>query len=232
MKLFTRTLATAAAIFAVVALTAVPAAAADALLDRAKAEVTARIELRLKALSGYDATLSKAQRLTDDHEKTLDSLVEKDIAGLTELKVKVAAETTREAVRADAASMINDYRVFLLVGPQVRLTVAGDAQAAAIAKLREAHGKLAAAVADAKAKGADTAAAEQDLVEMDRAVTAAATAIDGKVAALLAVRPGPDAAAIRTTVGATRDALGAGRTQLRAAVAEAKAVRAFLKGVK
>jgi hypothetical protein len=232
MKLMTRTLATAAMICAVVALTAAPAAAADALLDRAKAEVTTRIDLRLKALSGYDVTLSKAQRLTDDHEKTLDSRVDKEIAGLTALKAKVAAETTREAVRADAVSMVNDYRVFMLVGPQIRLTVAGDAQAAAIVKLRETHELLVAAVADAKAKGADTAAAEQDLVELDKAITAAGAAVDGKVATLLAVSPGPDAAAIRASVGATRTALGAGRTQLKTAVAEAKAVRAFLQGVK
>jgi hypothetical protein len=212
---------------------ATPALADDptATLAKAKAEVTRRIDLRLDALGRFDARLTSAKHLSSDHKSTLHDLVTTDKSGLTTLKTKVAGETTLAAIRADAASMINDYRVFILVGPKVRLTIVNDAELAAIDKLRGVHATLSDLVAKAKAAGKDTAAAEQNLADMLAAINKAASDIDGQVAALLAIQPGPDGAAIRAKVASVRRALGAGRADLRTAVLEARQVRRFLKSV-
>ena len=146
------------------------ALAADEALDRAKAEVTRRIDLRLAALRRYGAAVNNARHLTDAHEATLDALIAEDAAGLTALRRKVAGETTLAALRADAASMVNDYRIFILVRPKVRLTIAGDAEQAVIRRLSAAHGTLTDLVARAKAAGKDTAGAEQDLADMQAAL--------------------------------------------------------------
>ena len=207
-----------------------PAYADEPTLASAKAELTRRIDLRLAALKRDDAALVAAKHLTDAHETTLRALVAQDTTGLTALKTKVAGETTAAALRADAASMVNDYRVFLLVGPKVRLTIAGDAEQDGITRAQTAHDKLVDLVAKAKAGGKDTTAAEQDLVDMQAAITKASSDLNGQVTALLAIQAGPDAAAIRAAVASVRRALGVVRADLRTAVAEAKKVTAFLRG--
>jgi hypothetical protein len=229
----TATLAIAAAVAtAGLLVVAGPAQADDsATVAKAKAEVTRRIDLRLDALRRFDTRLNSAKHLTGDHKSTLHDLISKDEAGLGDLKTKVADETTIAALRADAASMVNDYRVFILVGPKVRLTIVGDAEQAAIDKLRDVEKTLADLVAKAKAAGKDTAAAEQNLADMLAALDKATSDVDGQVATLLAIQPGPDGAAIRAKVASVRRALGAGRADLRAAVLEARQVRKFLKSL-
>jgi hypothetical protein len=212
---------------------AAPAAADDtAAVTKIKSEVTARIDLRLSALSRFEARIDTAKNLSSDHKTTLSNLITQDRSGLTDLKAKVAGETTAIALRADAKSMVDDYRIFILVGPKVRLTMASDTEVAAIARLGTAYTKLSDLVAKAKAAGKDTAAAEQDLADMKAAMDKAASAINGQVATLLAIQPGPDAASIRAQVLTVRAALGTGRASLATAVADAKHVRDFLKSSK
>lgn len=236
MKRFLRTLAAislATGLAAgLVGTLASPARADDATtLSRAKTELTRRIDLRLGALQRFDGAVTAAAHLTDAHERTLHSLIADDLAGLRALRAKVAGETTLAALRADAVSMVNDYRVFILVGPKVRLTIVGDHEAAAAERLQTAHSTLADLVAKAKAAGKDVTQAEQDLADMQAAIDKAEADLDGQVAALLAIQPGPDGDAIRAAVGAVRRALGAARLDLRTALAEAKAVRDFLRSL-
>ena len=210
---------------------ATPAHAGDgAAVAALKTEITRRIDLRLAALGRYDRELTAAKPLTDAHQATLHELVTTDSSALTNLKSTVAAQTTVAALQADAKSMVTDYRVFLVVGPKVRLTIANDAEVDANTKLHKTHDTLARLVADAKAAGKDTTAAEQDLADMLAALDRATADINGQVAALLAIQPGPDGAAIRASVTTVRRALGSGRADLHTAVTEAKHVRDFLKG--
>jgi hypothetical protein len=210
-----------------------PAIADDtATTTKIKSEITARIDLRLGALSRFEARIGTAKNLTSDHKSTLSNLIAQDRSGLTDLKAKVAGETTATALRADAKSMVDDYRIYILVGPKVRLTVASDTEAAAIARLGTAYTKLTDLVAQAKAAGKDTAAAEQDLADMKTAMDKATSAIDGQAATLLAIQPGPDGAGIRSQVLTVRAALATGRASLATALAKAKHVRDFLKSAK
>jgi hypothetical protein len=223
----------ATAVVAVGVAVAAPAFAADAGdLSKVKAAVTNRIDLRLHALQNFDFTLQHAAHLSSDHKNTLHTLVAGDISGLTALKTKVAGETTLDALKADATSMINDYRVFILVGPKVRLTIVSDTEVAAEARLQQAHDKLADLVAKAKAAGNDTTAAEQNLAAMQASIDKAKSDADGQVGNLLAIQPGPDGTAIRAQVDTVRTALRSARADLKSAVASGKLVRDFLRGLK
>ena len=204
----TLAIAAAVAVAATTLLAGAPAHAADdTTVDKVKSEVTRRIELRLAALTRFEASVTGAKNLTDAHQATLAALIADDRAGLTALKAKVAGETTLTALKADAKSMVDDYRIFILVGPKVRLSIAGDAEAAAIARLTTLHAKLTELVAAAKSAGKDTAAAEQDLAAMKAAVDKASADIDGKVAVLLGISPGPHPGHL----GADRRSVRAGR---------------------
>jgi len=217
-----------------VLLAAAPSAAVAATddLSTLKAAVSARIDLRLAALSKDTAAITAAKHLTDADKSTLTSLISTDTAAMNSLKTKVAGETTAAGVKADATSMVDDYRIFILVGPKVRLTIAGDAEQAAITKLQAVHDKLAGLVAKAKAAGKDTTAAEQDLADMAAAITKAQGSLSGQVAAVQAIQPGPDGTGIRAKVATVRAGIGTTRASLKTAVADAKKVTAFLKSVK
>jgi hypothetical protein len=209
-----------------------PPKADAASLATLKADLTKRIDLRLAALARDTTAINAAKHLAPADKTTLTNLDSQDTAAMTALKTKVAGETTVAAIRADAASMVNDYRIFILVGPKVRLTIAGDAEHDAITRLQTAHDKLAGLVAQAKAAGHDTTAAEQSLADMAAAIGKATTDTNGQVAAVLAIQPGPEGAGIRAKVAAVRTALGTGRADLKSAVADARKVTAFLKGLK
>jgi hypothetical protein len=209
---------------------AAPAYATDGLTE-AKRVVTAQIDGRLAALRVMSAAVNEAQRLTAPHKATLKDLIATDTTGLTNLKAKVAGETTVAAVRADAASMVKDYRIYLLVVPKVHLTHALDLADAAIAVLRQVYDRLTAAVATAKQAGKNVGDADARLADLKSQLTAAAGLTAGKADTLLAIKPGPDADAIRNALRPIRDAVHTARGDLRAAVADAKAVRDILKGL-
>ncbi|WP_432836376.1 hypothetical protein [Dactylosporangium sp. CA-092794] len=195
MHRFARTAAVLTASLAATLVAAAPAGAAPspgAGLDPARNAVVARIDKRLDALTKFEATVGKAGQLTSGHKSALTGLIADQRSGLTALKTKVQGETTVAAVKADAQSMVYDYRVFLLTGPKVRLTAAIDTELAVVAKMKAEP-------------GADTA-------KLD----AIAQSLQGKADALLAVKPGPDGEAIRGQVAPVRQAARTAHTDLKA----------------
>ncbi|WP_238019110.1 hypothetical protein KZZ52_08340 [Dactylosporangium sp. AC04546] len=190
-------LRTTAALLAALAVTLVAAAPASAApsagagLDAAKRAVADRIDKRLQALDKFTATIGKAKHLDAGHRDTLTKLIADSRSGLTALKTKVTGETTAAAVKADAQSMVNDYRVFMLTGPKVRLSIAIDTELAAVELLRKKP--------------------DADQAKLD----AVAQSLAGKADALLAIQPGSDGAAIRNAVQPIRAAAKSARTTLK-----------------
>jgi hypothetical protein len=114
---------------------AAPATAAAKPLDVAKKAVTARIDLRLAALTKFSTALSQAKQVQSGHRSTLTALIKEQTTDLTTLRGKVGGETTGAAVKADATAMVDDFRVFILTGPKVRLTAAIDTELVVAGKL-------------------------------------------------------------------------------------------------
>jgi hypothetical protein len=137
MNRIVRTSVVATAVLSVALGVAGPASAASAAkpLDVAKKAVTARIDLRLAALEKFSAALSGAKQVQSGHRTTLTSLITEQKTDLTTLKGKVGNETTAAAVKTDAKAMVDDFRVFILTGPKVRLTAAIDTEQVIAGKL-------------------------------------------------------------------------------------------------
>src|SRR5262249_10233553 len=154
-------------------------AADDTALAAAKKLTIARIDGRLATLRADGVAIRNAARLSDGHQGTIQGILDHDIAGLTALRTKVAGETTAAALRDDARSMVVDSRVYILVGPQVRLTLAADVASAVTARLSGVTDKLAKAIDDAKAAGKDVSAAQAKLDDLRSQLTAASSAING-----------------------------------------------------
>ncbi len=218
---------TAAAALPAQAQTAHTAGGTGAGLKAAQELTTARIDGRLSTLHALGLVVNDAKRLTSADRATLSSLINSDTDGLRSLRAKVAEETTLDAVHADASAMINDYRVYLLVVPKVHLTTVFDIEAAATATLQKVHDELATRVA--AAPGGGTEQEKSELADMQSQIDAARQADSGKVAALLAIQPGPDASAIRGALTPLVSAAKEARKDLRQARDDAKKIAAALK---
>jgi hypothetical protein len=160
-------------------------------LDVAKQAVTARIDLRLAALTRFGTELAGAKQVQAGHRSTLSTLLGDQTTELKALRVKVGGETTGTAVKADAQSMVDDFRVFILTGPKVHLTAAIDTELAVVGKLRTHK---------------DVDQGKLDAIQ---------SSLGGKVDTLLGIKPGPDGDAIRAQVKPIRDAAKSARQQLK-----------------
>jgi hypothetical protein len=209
----------------------IPKPGKNAGIEAWKAAEDARIAVRVKTLDALAIAVHGATNLTSAHRSTLTQLIASDKAGLTALEVKIDAASDVAIVKADGRGIIVDYRIYMLATPQVRFTMGSDIQAAAVARLKDVHDKLAAVVNKLAADGKDVAQEQAQLDDMSAKLAAATSATTGQADALLAVKPSPDASAMHAAVAPVRAAMHAGRDNLKAAIADAKKVRAELKAM-
>lgn len=211
---------------------AMPAQAADSAtgLQNAKDTVTAGLVGRLSTITDLQNRLASFKDVSAADKATLSALLSTDATALTGLKATVAGETTVAAVKADGKKMVDDYRVYLLVAPKVHLVNALSVEADAVAKLHKVHDALADRLA--KDATADTQANKDLLSDMNAQIAAAEQLIDGKIATVLAIQPGPDAKSITAQVKAVSAAAHGAREDFRKAVQDAKKVRDYIKASK
>jgi hypothetical protein len=188
------------------------------------------INRRFTTLDALAAKITASKVLTTSDAATMQSEIASTKTGLTSLKATIDSETTLPALRVDIAKIATDYRVFLLVAPQVNLVSAADGVLAAQARFADVNTKLAARIAAAKAAGKNTTAAKAALDVMNAAVANAVGLAQPLPAKLLPLTPAQyNAGTAGPILTAARTALGQARDQLKSAVASAKACRDALK---
>jgi len=201
-----------------------------ATVETARAFGDCEINRRFATLDALSAKVSASKMLTTSDAAALQSEIASTKSGLTSLKATIDSETSLPALRADIAKIAADYRVYLLVAPQVNLVSAADGVVAAQTRFADVNTRLAARIAAAKAAGKNTAAAQTALDAMNAAVAKAVGLAQPLPAKLLPLTPaqynsgtaGPIMTSARATLGQARD-------QLKVAMASAKACRDALK---
>ncbi len=167
---------------------------------------------------------------------TVAGIITADEPALTALGVQLAAETSVPPAKTDFAAIFQNYRVYLLVTPQVNITVNCGRVLTADATLTTAEQKLAGLVQQAAAKGEDMTAAEASLADMTTQLSNATTQANAAYTEIAGLVPDKgvtsveqsNALAIQTAHGD----LGSARGDLTAAVGDAKAVVGDLKAAK
>jgi len=201
-----------------------------AAVETARAFGDCEINRRFTTLDALSAKIAASKVLTSSDAAALQSEVASTKMGLTSLKASIDSETSLPALKVDIAKIAADYRVYLLVAPQVNLVSAADGVVAAQTKFAEVNTKLAARIAAAKAAGKNTAAAQTALNAMNTAVANAVGLAQPLPAKLLPLTPAQyNSGTAGPIVTSARAALGHARDQLKAAMASAKACRDALK---
>ena len=197
-------------------------------LDAAKARCVEAITVRHAEIAKLTGQAGSAANLTDAPEATIDSFLGAADSGLTALQATIEADTDPAALRAHCESIATDYRIFALRSPQVHLAIGGDRAAAAIAKSADIVTRLEAAIDKAAAAGEDVTAATAALADMKAKLADASSVLSGVVDAELTLTPA-DWNANHSVLAPTTSALRTVKTDLQAAMADARAIIADLK---
>jgi hypothetical protein len=202
-------------------------------VDSLRAFGDCEIARRMTTLTSLAGKISASKALTPADATALTGEVSATKAGLTSLKATIDSETDIAALKADVAGIATQFRVYLLVVPQVNLVSAADGIVGAQTRFADVNTKLAARIATDKAAGKDTTAAQTALDAMNAAATKAVGLAQPVPAELLPLTPAQyDGGTAGPIITGARTALGQARDQMKAAIADAKACRDALKALK
>ena len=223
----------AVAIFA-----AVPASAASssssstttanqARLQRIISRGNNEIDRRLDTLNTLSGKIASATKLSSSDASTLNNTVSTDISELTSLKTQLDADTSVSSAVTDAQSIINDYRVYALVVPQVDLVKTADDQQTAEAKLVTFSGNLSTRITAEQQKGVNITALQatlSDLNSKEAAAKSISSAIESSVIGLVP----SDYNSNHSVLSGDRDQLKTAQADIAQAVADGKSIIAQL----
>lgn len=165
------------------------AVSTDPSLANLQALGNCEINRRLTTLANLKAGVSTWPSLTASDRSALLAEIQSTASGLTALEASIDADTTVAAARADLAKIAPDYRVYLLVVPQVELVRGADALMSAVGRFGTLSTQLAARIAAEKAAGKDVAAAQAALDAMNANVAQASTMASPLPGQLLPLTP-------------------------------------------
>jgi hypothetical protein len=204
------------------------------IVDALKPTCEVAIDRRLTSLGDLRSKVSSSTYLTAGNKATLLGEIGAENDGLAALRVKIAGDTDRATLVADCKSIVEHYRVYMLMIPQAHLMIASDAAAAIGQKLTDLAARLQADIEKAKGAGKDTASAQRDLNNLNAAIgagTAGAAAVDGLVNLALPLDPSAYEADEQNVKTARTD-IGTAHTNFVQARSDARQVVADLKAVK
>jgi hypothetical protein len=158
-------------------------------IDILRAFGDCEIARRIVTLDKAASKITASKVLTSSDAAALSAEVASTKGGLVALKATIDTETSPVALRAEIRQIVTDYRVYLLVVPQVNLVNGADGVGAAGTVFAKVSTNLTARIAAAKAAGKDTTAAQADLDAMNAAVTQAVGLAGPLPAALLPLTP-------------------------------------------
>jgi hypothetical protein len=203
------------------------------IVDGLKQTCEAAIDRRLTSLGDLRGKVSSSTYLTAGNKATLLGEIGAENDGLAAVRVKIAGDTDRATLVADCKSIVEHYRVYMLMIPQAHLMIASDAAAAVGKKLTDLAARLQADIEKARGAGKDTANAQRDLNSLNAATgaaTAGAAAVDGLVNFALPLDPSAYEAdeqnvkTARTDIGTAHTNFVQARSDARQVVADLKAL--------
>jgi hypothetical protein len=116
-------------------------------------KVSEALHARQKTLAELTSSVQNNKYLTSDHRQALQALLGPETDGINSLTTTVdnatPDNTTIAQLRQDAQTMVHQYRVYLVMAPQVHLTETADAQTDAELRISGLEPKIQARIAKA-----------------------------------------------------------------------------------
>ncbi len=157
-------------------------------LTQRQAKVEKTITRRLATIGRLESGVTASTTLSADQKTALMAKLTSASDGLTALKDKISTDTSKATLKADAAAVFTDFRVYKVLAPQVNGAEKITAMQAQMAQFQErlAAGQTA---VNAATPGEAATTAGTLLTDAGTHLTGATTALDGKLDALMALTP-------------------------------------------
>lgn len=201
------------------------AARKDPSVAKLRALGDCEIQRRFVTLDRLQGAVIAAPFLTSSDRQALLQHIQGTRAGLTSLKAEIDADTTVDELKVDISRIATEYRVYLLLAPQVNLVRGADAISAAAARMDQEALRLQQLIDFAGSQGKDVTAAQAALDAMEHDLANAKAQVTGLSAKLLALTPAT------WNDGSAKPVLDGARAAERAAHAELLSARKDARGV-
>jgi hypothetical protein len=136
--------------------TQAPTIPASVSIPQAQAWLLGALQLRATQLQALSSAIAHASSLPSAVRNALAGDVATATSGIDALLASVEKDTTLAALRADGASMVDTYRVFSVVEPQVRLSLTAERQLAIASQIARLQPGLETAISAVQASKAAT----------------------------------------------------------------------------
>jgi hypothetical protein len=219
----TGTSSTTASTTAASKVAAAEAAAQQARLQRIISQGNLEIERRIVTLNTLSSKINSATKLTSSDAATLKNTVSGDLTTLNTLKTQLDSDTTVTAAITDAESIITNYRVYVLVVPQVDLVKAADDQQVAEGKLSSLATKLQSRIDEEQQKGVSVTTMESALTDLNSKDAAAQTISSNIETTVISLVPS-DYNTNHSVLSGDRNQLVNAQTDIKTAEADAQTI--------
>ncbi len=193
------------------------------------------IEQRITSLNKAITNVQSASRLSDSQKSTLVATYQTIINNLNTLKTKIDADTDLTILRSDAKSIVVNYRVYILVLPQERITWAADRILDVAVNLNALAGKLQTRITQAQTNGKNVSVLQATLMDLQGKINDAQVQAQNAANGVAGLTPdGGDKSKLTSNNQAIQTARTAIKTavqDLKAAWSDAKSIVAGLKAL-
>jgi hypothetical protein len=207
-------------------------ASIDAKTAAAKAKADQEIDRRIASLNDLNTRIGNLARVTASFKQSLNTNVQNQITGLTQLKAKIDADTDADTLKTDLQSVNQSYRIYALVLPMTRLAAAADREVTIITMMNQLGAKLQARISAAQSSGANTSALMAALTDLSNKLADASTQSQAAVSVTASLTPDNGD---KTKMEQNLQALKTGRSDVQAAqkdlVAARKDIDTIVKGL-
>lgn len=160
----------------------------NATLQQIQAAATTATGQRIAKLNAAVTQVNDDKTLTSSDRSALLSTLQGDLAGMQQIKAKIAADTTASQAHTDYTTIFRQYRVLAVALPQERIVREADrATATALPRLQAVEQKLSSRLEKNHSK--DTSTAKTALAGLQQQITAVRSDAQGLDGAALAVTP-------------------------------------------
>ena len=191
-------------------------------IEKGKERAKEEIARRTAALGALSEKVQAMARVSDDMKASISGTVQSQITMLSSLQAKIEADVDLDTLRADIKSITESYRIFMLVLPQGRIATAADSIQITAASLTTLAGKLETRIAEAQAKGSDTAALSTSLSDMKAKIDDAKLQAEAAISLTATLKPDNGD---KTIADANKKALKDAQVKLKAAREDLKTAR-------
>ncbi len=151
------------------------------MMQKVIADADKEITARINSLNALISKIESIKNVSDADKATIASTTQNEIATLTALKSQIDSDTSTTTMRDDLKSITTDYRIYMLVEPQITILAAADRINQIVSLMTIVENKLQTRITQLQSSGVDTSsltAAMSDIAsKIADATSQAATAV-------------------------------------------------------